>query len=71
MVPRAVLNLQHIYVLPWAIVCQVMDINPDHAWTYHGLVFGGSLVFSFVGILVLVSFWAWKLLDGKQRLGAV
>jgi hypothetical protein len=33
------------YVLPWAIVCQVVYLNPANAWTYHSLVFGGSLVF--------------------------
>ncbi|OJZ80479.1 hypothetical protein ASPFODRAFT_53306 [Aspergillus luchuensis CBS 106.47] len=60
-----------IYVLPWAIVCQVVDLNSDNAWTYHSLVFGGSLVFSFVEILVVISFWAWGLLEGKLRLDAV
>ncbi|KAL4783692.1 hypothetical protein BJX76DRAFT_329145 [Aspergillus varians] len=59
------------YVLPWAIVCQVIDLNSNNAWTYHSLVFGGSLVFSFVDILVVVSFWAWGLLEGKLRLDAL
>ena len=59
------------YVLPWAIVCQVVDLNSDNAWTYHSLVFGGSLVLSFVEILVVISFWAWGLLEGKLRLDAV
>ena len=59
------------YVLPWAIVCQVIDLNSDNAWKYHSLVFGGSLMFSFVNILVVVSFWAWGLLEGKLRLDAL
>jgi Na+-driven multidrug efflux pump len=32
-----------LYVLPWAIVCQTANLDADHAWTYHSLVFGGSL----------------------------
>ncbi|KAL4935808.1 hypothetical protein BDV06DRAFT_233934 [Aspergillus oleicola] len=59
------------YVLPWAIVCQVINLDPDNAWTYHGLVFGGSLVFSFAEILIVVSIWAWGLLKGKLRLDAL
>ena len=59
------------YVLPWAIVCQVVNLNPENAWTYHSLVFGGSLVFSFVDILIVGSIWAWRLLNGKLELDAV
>ncbi|KAG2002903.1 hypothetical protein GB937_009439 [Aspergillus fischeri] len=59
------------YVLPWAIVCQVIDLNLDNAWTYHGLVFGGSLVFSFVEVLVVVVIWAWGVLNGKLRFDAL
>ncbi|GAM33934.1 hypothetical protein TCE0_013f01195 [Talaromyces pinophilus] len=58
-----------LYVLPWAIVCQVADLNQDNAWTYHSLVFGGSLVFSFVEILIITFFWAQKLLRGKLSTG--
>ncbi|KAJ9137440.1 MatE (Na+-driven multidrug efflux pump) domain protein [Pleurostoma richardsiae] len=57
-----------LYVLPWAIVCQVKDLDEDHAWTYHSLVFGGSLVFSFVDILVVDLLWAWTLVTGRVRL---
>ncbi|KAL3483314.1 hypothetical protein BJX62DRAFT_82601 [Aspergillus germanicus] len=52
------------YVLPWAIVCQVMDLNPATAWTYHSLVFGGSLVFSFVEIVIVDGVWAWRFRKG-------
>lgn len=58
-----------LYVLPWAIVCQVRELNADNAWTYHSLVFGGSLVFSFFDILIFVVLWAWKLSKGTLRLG--
>ncbi|KKA30632.1 hypothetical protein TD95_005039 [Thielaviopsis punctulata] len=57
-----------LYVLPWAIVCQVKDLNPENAWTYHRLVFGGSLVFSFIDIVVVNSMWAWTLVTGRARL---
>ncbi|KAH8667721.1 hypothetical protein BGZ61DRAFT_429906 [Ilyonectria robusta] len=56
------------YVLPWAIVCQVVKLDQDNAWSYHRLVFGGSLVFSFVDIIVVDAIWAWTLVLGKVRL---
>jgi Na+-driven multidrug efflux pump len=57
-----------LYVLPWAIVCQVVDLNAGDAWTYHSLVFGGSLVFSFFTILAVDSIWAARLRRGKMSL---
>lgn len=57
-----------LYVLPWAIVCQVKDLDQNNAWTYHSLVFGGSLVFSFIDILVFDGVWAWTLMTGRAEL---
>ncbi|KAH7309579.1 hypothetical protein B0I35DRAFT_359446 [Stachybotrys elegans] len=57
-----------LYVLPWAIVCQVRDLDESNAWTYHSFVFGGSLVFSFVDILIVDTLWAWRLATGRSRL---
>ncbi|KAL8937298.1 MAG: hypothetical protein Q9216_004498 [Gyalolechia sp. 2 TL-2023] len=57
-----------LYVLPWAIVCQVINLSEDDAWTYHSLVFGGSLVFSFFAILVVDMAWLWRLSKGKMRI---
>lgn len=57
-----------LYVLPWAVVCQVKDLDEANAWTYHSLVFGGSLVFSFVDTLVVDGLWAWTLSTGRMRL---
>jgi hypothetical protein len=57
-----------LYVLPWAIVCQVASLNPDDAWTYHSLVFGGSLVFSFFDVVLFLGIWAWRLSRGKLKL---
>jgi hypothetical protein len=56
-----------LYVLPWAIVCQVVQFNADDAWTYHSLVFGGSLVFSFFTIIAIDGVWALRLIKGKMR----
>lgn len=60
-----------LYVLPWAIVCQTQKLDADNAWTYHSVVFGGSLVFSFFDVTLFVSIWAWKLKKGSLRLGKV
>ncbi|KAL9001074.1 MAG: hypothetical protein Q9188_005541 [Gyalolechia gomerana] len=57
-----------LYVLPWALVCQVIDLNEEDAWTYHSLVFGGSLVFSFFAILAVDVAWLWRLSNGKMRI---
>ncbi|KAI4249121.1 MAG: hypothetical protein L6R42_009064, partial [Xanthoria sp. 1 TBL-2021] len=57
-----------LYVLPWAIVCQETDLRASDAWTYHSVVFGGSLVFSFFSVGTVVALWTRKLLTGKMRL---
>ncbi|CAI6341333.1 unnamed protein product [Periconia digitata] len=57
-----------LYVLPWAVVCQVVELNKEDAWTFHGLVFGGSLVFSFVDVVVVGGVWAWGLVGGRAVL---
>jgi hypothetical protein len=57
-----------LYVLPWAIVCQVRELDASNAWTYHSLVFGGSLVFSLVDVLVVDTLWVWTLVTGRARL---
>ncbi|KAF2840943.1 hypothetical protein M501DRAFT_1010124 [Patellaria atrata CBS 101060] len=56
-----------LYVLPWAIVCQVADLKEEDAWTYHAFVFGGSLMFSFFVVVLGVGLWVWKL--GRGTLG--
>ncbi|KAK4160658.1 hypothetical protein QBC43DRAFT_337940 [Cladorrhinum sp. PSN259] len=57
-----------LYVLPWAIVCQVGSLDEGNAWKYHSFVFGGSLVFSFVDIVVVDALWVWSLMTGRARL---
>ncbi|KAI0162365.1 hypothetical protein GGR57DRAFT_498706 [Xylariaceae sp. FL1272] len=60
-----------LYVLPWAIVCQVKDLDDGNAWIYHSLVFGGSLVFSFLDIAVVDGVWAWTLVTGRAKLESI
>ncbi|KAK2043075.1 hypothetical protein LZ31DRAFT_585461 [Colletotrichum somersetense] len=57
-----------LYVLPWAVACQVANLSADKAWTYHSLVFGGSLVFSFIDICVVDGLWVWTLMTGRMEL---
>lgn len=44
------------YVLPWAIVFQMVNLNPISAWSHYSFVFGGSLVFSLADILYLMRY---------------
>ncbi|KAI5359625.1 hypothetical protein Slin14017_G105270 [Septoria linicola] len=60
-----------LWVLPWAIVVTKVDLNTENAWTYHSIVFGGSLVFSLADIMLVDVIWAWALLNGKMTLGAI
>lgn len=55
-----------LFVLPWAIALTQVHITVDDAWTYHSVIFGGSLVFSFWDILVVDGVWAWRLRKGKM-----
>lgn len=60
-----------VWVLPWAVVVTKINITADDAWKYHSIVFGGSLVFSFVDILVVDIIWAWTLLRGRMTVSPV
>ncbi|OQO06516.1 hypothetical protein B0A48_08299 [Cryoendolithus antarcticus] len=55
------------WVLLWAIAVTTIGITPENAWTYHSIVFGGSVVFSFFDILIVDTLWASTLLKGKMR----
>jgi hypothetical protein len=59
------------WVLPWAIVVTRVGITEDNAWTYHSVVFGGSLVFSFFDILGFDVVWGWLLVRGRAKLSPV
>ena len=60
-----------LWMLPWAIAVTKLDMTAENAWTYHSIVFGGSLVFSFFAVLVVLVIWAWALSRGKVRLNPV
>lgn len=53
-----------LYMLPWAIVCQKASLTANKAWLYHSLVFGGSLVFTFIIVILVVAAWSWQLKAG-------
>lgn len=46
-------------------------MNEDNAWTYHSIIFGGALVFSFFVVVLVLGIWAWRLMKGKVRLSPV
>lgn len=55
-------------MLPWAIAVTRIGMTPDNAWKYHRYIFGGSLVFSFVDVAIVVAAWAWMMTRGKIAL---
>ncbi|CAE6479087.1 unnamed protein product [Rhizoctonia solani] len=57
-----------LWVFPWAVALQVgIPITPSSAWKYHSIVFGGSLVMSFIVTIATVIVWAVWLLRGKVK----
>ncbi|KAG8769980.1 hypothetical protein FRC12_004594 [Ceratobasidium sp. 428] len=57
-----------LWVFPWCVALQVgIPITESSAWKYHSLVFGGSLVASFVVTIATVALWAVWLLQGKVK----
>ncbi|KAL8702785.1 MAG: hypothetical protein Q9201_004040 [Fulgogasparrea decipioides] len=54
-----------LWVLPWAIVVTKVKMTQEHAWTFYSIIFGGSLVFSFLVVAVVLLFWASRLMKGK------
>ena len=57
-----------LYVFPWAIVCQIVNLNQGDAWTYHSLVFGGNLVISFFAVIAVDIIWATRLSWGRMQI---
>lgn len=60
-----------LWSLPWAIAVTRVGMNEGNAWTYHSIIFGGALVFSFFIVVLGVAVWAWRLMRGKLPLAAV
>ncbi len=46
-------------------------MNPNNAWHYDSIIFGGALVFDFVNVTLVVGLWAWMLNKGRVRLAPV
>ncbi|KAF1991697.1 hypothetical protein K402DRAFT_409807 [Aulographum hederae CBS 113979] len=55
-----------LWVLPWAVVVGRVGVTVEDAWTYHSVVFGGSLVFGFFCVLAAVVGWGWRLRRGRM-----
>lgn len=60
-----------LWVLPWAIAVTVLKLPEEMAWTYYSVIFGGALVFDFFDVLVVLCFWARRLMRGKLVVGSV
>ncbi|KAF7852944.1 hypothetical protein EAF04_010821 [Stromatinia cepivora] len=60
-----------LWMLPWAIAVGRIQMTAQNAWTYHGVIFGGALVFDFVNVGVVLRWWYWGLRRGRLELGAV
>ncbi|XMA18673.1 hypothetical protein WAI453_011464 [Rhynchosporium graminicola] len=59
------------WMLPWAIAVTEIGMTPSNAWKYPSIIFGGSLVFSFLNLCVILALWAWFLKKGKVSLASV
>jgi len=60
-----------LWVLPWAIVVTKVEMPTELAWTFYSVIFGGSLVFSFLVVGVVLLLWASRLMKGKLTLQRV
>ena len=60
-----------LWSMPWAVAMTVRSFPESVAWTYYAIVFGGALVFSFVVVGIVLSVWAFRLMRGEVRVGAV
>ena len=57
-----------LWVLPWAIVGTKVRMSEKHAWTFYSVIFGGSLVFSFLTVGIVLVIWASRLMKGRVTL---
>ncbi|KAL8686012.1 MAG: hypothetical protein Q9218_007404 [Villophora microphyllina] len=60
-----------LWVLPWAIVVTKTKVSQERAWTFYSVIFGGSLVFSFLIVAIVLLLWASRLLKGRITLKPV
>eukprot|EP01119_Soliformovum_irregulare_P007151 TRINITY_DN1954_c0_g1_i2.p1 TRINITY_DN1954_c0_g1~~TRINITY_DN1954_c0_g1_i2.p1 ORF type:complete len:185 (+),score=21.98 TRINITY_DN1954_c0_g1_i2:1217-1771(+) len=55
-----------LWTLPWAIAVTQIDITPENAWTYYSVIFGGSLVASFIVTMVILAIWTKRILRSRD-----
>lgn len=60
-----------LWVPPWAIVVTKIKMSEEHAWKFYSIIFGGSLVVSFLVVAVVLWLWASRLMQGKVTLQQV
>ncbi|ESZ93119.1 hypothetical protein SBOR_6491 [Sclerotinia borealis F-4128] len=60
-----------LWMLPWAIAVSRIRMEAGNAWMFHGIIFGGALVFDFVNVAVVLGWWWWGLRRGRLGVGAV
>jgi Na+-driven multidrug efflux pump len=65
------LGSNFLWMLPWAIVVTKVKWEQAEAWKFYAIIFGGSLVFSFFNVALVLVLWVWRLMDGKMRLQPV
>ncbi|KAB8304146.1 hypothetical protein EYC80_003566 [Monilinia laxa] len=58
-----------LWMLPWAVAVGRIHMTAENAWTFHGIIFGGALVFDFVNVGVVLGWWVWALRRGKLVVG--
>lgn len=57
-----------LWVLPWAIIVTEIKMPEEQAWMFYSIIFGGSLVFSFLVVVIVLFLWASRLMRGKITL---
>ncbi|KAL8868233.1 MAG: hypothetical protein Q9174_005121 [Haloplaca sp. 1 TL-2023] len=60
-----------LWVLPWCIVVTEVKMSQERAWTFYSVIFGGSLVFSFLVVGVVLMLWVRCDYADKTRVKAV
>jgi len=65
------LGSNFLWMLPWAIVVTEVKWSQAEAWKFYAIIFGGSLVFSFLNVALVLVLWVWRLMNGKMRLQPV
>lgn len=60
-----------LWMLPWAVTVGKLHMTADNAWKYHGIIFGGALVFDFINVGVVLGWWYWSLRRGNLGVGPV